>query len=239
MKYLVQTENITEEKNKDLSYNRVILDTTDNSVYVVKGDGYNLIDLGLPSGTLWMDRNLGAKEITDSGLYFQWGDIQGYTREDLKNKKFYFDDYKYYNISTTSITKYNETDSLTELESSDDAAYVYTNNKCKVPTKAQFQELLDETTYTWTTKDGVSGGLFTSKTNNNSIFVPAAGFLGYGNTYDIGNIFALWSSSLYEGNSRNAWYLCYYTRDYCTLEFRGFAGRNGGFSIRGCKSVAK
>ena len=40
---------------------------------------YKAIDLGLPSGRLWADRNVGAESETDYGLYFQWGDVVGYT----------------------------------------------------------------------------------------------------------------------------------------------------------------
>ena len=39
---------------------------------------YNMIDLGLPSGTLWADRNVGATSPEDFGSYFQWGELEGY-----------------------------------------------------------------------------------------------------------------------------------------------------------------
>lgn len=48
-------------------------------------DSYKAIDLGLPSGILWADRNIGAATPEDSGLYFQWGDTQGYTAEQVGN----------------------------------------------------------------------------------------------------------------------------------------------------------
>ena len=40
---------------------------------------YKAIDLSLPSGRLWADKNVGAEKETDYGLYFQWGDTIGYT----------------------------------------------------------------------------------------------------------------------------------------------------------------
>lgn len=40
---------------------------------------YNMVDLGLPSGTLWADRNVGATSPEDFGSYFQWGDTNAYT----------------------------------------------------------------------------------------------------------------------------------------------------------------
>jgi hypothetical protein len=42
---------------------------------------YKMVDLGLPSGLLWADRNVGAISEYDYGLYFQWGDTKGYTKE--------------------------------------------------------------------------------------------------------------------------------------------------------------
>lgn len=38
---------------------------------------YNVVDLGLPSGTLWADRNVGALSMEDGGTYFAWGEIEG------------------------------------------------------------------------------------------------------------------------------------------------------------------
>lgn len=46
---------------------------------------YNMVDLGLPSGLLWADRNIGAASPEDAGLYFQWGDTVGYTAEQVAN----------------------------------------------------------------------------------------------------------------------------------------------------------
>ena len=53
---------------------------------------YQLIDLGLPSGTLWMDMNIGASSPEDAGLYFAWGETQGYIADEVgKTKQFNWD----------------------------------------------------------------------------------------------------------------------------------------------------
>ena len=36
-------------------------------------EGIQPVDLGLPSGTLWADRNLGAKSPSDYGAFVSWG----------------------------------------------------------------------------------------------------------------------------------------------------------------------
>lgn len=107
-------------------------------------------DLDLPSGTLWMKQNIGATSETDYGLYFQWGDIVGYT------------DANYFTWSTcpgnggnssynsTSISAWDN-EHLTNgvLNTDVDAAYAHTEGLAKVPTRAQYQELFDETEHTW------------------------------------------------------------------------------------------
>ena len=38
----------------------------------VNANGYNFVDLGLPSGTLWATANVGASKPTDCGKHFQF-----------------------------------------------------------------------------------------------------------------------------------------------------------------------
>lgn len=92
-------------------------------------NGYDYIDLCLPSGTLWATCNVGAEKSTDYGLYFQWGDIQGYTKEQVgtgyKKKEFYLKDYKWYlsgNIITVKFKKYTIESPTLKLQ--DDAPHI-------------------------------------------------------------------------------------------------------------------
>ena len=197
---------------------------------VTPGDA-QLVDLGLPSGTLWMDRNVGASSPEDAGLYFAWGETTGYTADGVgKTKQFSWVDYKFGN----SPTKYNTTDGLTTLETTDDAVLqnVY---KYSMPTKEQLQELIDGTTSTWTSQNGVNGMLFTSKTNGNSIFVPAAGYGDHGSMYYVGSYGLLWSSSLGEGSTSYAWYL-YFGSGNVDLSS---SSRSYGRSVRGVATPAE
>ena len=201
---------------------------------------YKLIDLGLPSGTLWMDRNIGASSPEDAGLYFAWGETIGYTADEVgKTKRFSWDNYKYANGAYNKLTKYcnkssygndGYTDSLTTLETTDDAV-LQNVHKYSMPTKEQLQELIDGTTSTWTSQNGVKGRLFTSKTNGNSIFVPAAGYGIYGSMHSVGSGGSLWSSSLNEDDANVAWGLYFYSDDV------GLYGgdRCYGQSVRGVK----
>ena len=138
MKYLL-TQDID-----GADWGRVVAD--ENGVFVKGFDfdfsPYKLIDLGLPSGTLWADRNIGAASPEDSGLYFQWGDTKGYTAQQCNDgeKAFTWDNYKYGNPAD-GFTKY--LDKGDELSVEDDAAIAETKTKLRMPTKAEMEELFE------------------------------------------------------------------------------------------------
>ena len=51
----------------------------------ISGLTYNMVDLGLPSGLLWADRNVGATSTESYGTYFAWGETSGLIYEGVKN----------------------------------------------------------------------------------------------------------------------------------------------------------
>lgn len=56
-------------------YHVVKTETGDYKIFLlekknISGLTYNMVDLGLPSGTLWADRNVGATSPEDFGTYF-------------------------------------------------------------------------------------------------------------------------------------------------------------------------
>ncbi|MBQ9417828.1 MAG: hypothetical protein IJU19_04525, partial [Bacteroidales bacterium] len=101
----------------------------------------------------------------------------------------------------------------------------------RTPTKAEWEELMNNTTATWTTRNGVSGRLFTAA-NGNSIFLPAAGFR-YGTSFGgVGSGGDYWSSSLYEGSPGGAWYFYFSSSNqYVDSNDRYF-----GFSVRAVRA---
>ena len=140
---------------------------------------HEYVDLGLPSGTLWATCNIGANNPEEYGNYFAWGEVTPKTIYDWST-------YKYCNGSESTLTKYCNksyygyngfTDTLTELEPEDDAAYVNWGSEWRMPSDVQFEELINSsyTTTTWTTQNSVSGFKIISNSNGSSIFMPAAG----------------------------------------------------------------
>ena len=171
-----------------------------NNFVIEEPSTYEWVDLGLPSGLKWASCNVGATKSEEFGLYFAWGETEGYSGDDVNNdvKQFDWSNYKWCNGSDSTLTKYNNdssygtVDNLTVLDQVDDAAYV-SDNTCRIPTKAELEELTANTTSTWETLNGVNGRRFTSKTNGNSIFVPAAGSCVNGSVRGVGSFGYLWS----------------------------------------------
>ena len=211
----------------EVFYNPFIMDTSI----------YEWVDLDLPSGTLWAAWNVGATKPEDFGLYFAWGETQGYSGI-TDEKQFSWEDYKLCGGSSSTLTKYNTkssygtVDNIKTLELVDDAAY-QSDNTCRMPTKADFEELRANTTSVWETLNGVNGRRFTSKTNGNSIFVPAAGSCLNGSVLDVGSGSVLWSSSLNESSPRDGWCLLFFS-NYVYVS-NGYK-RYYGLSVRPVKS---
>ncbi|MBR6449033.1 MAG: DUF1566 domain-containing protein, partial [Fibrobacter sp.] len=183
---------------------------------------FDYVDLGLPSGLLWATCNVGANAPEEYGDYFAWGET---TPKDTYN----WDTYQHYNGS--DLTKYTGSDGLTTLEPSDDAATANWGEGWRMPTQAEFQELLDNTTVTWTQQNGVNGRLFTAA-NGNSLFLPAAGYRWGGELNDVGDFGGYWSSSLSTDNPGSAWNFGFYSDVYNVY----YDGRSYGQSVRAVRS---
>ena len=146
MKYLIKGSDIT-----GADWGRVLL--SDNKVFLKDFSPYKKIDLGLPSRTLWADRNIGATDIYDGGKLFQWGDPTPYDVPEHNNgtinegqKMFRCSDYKWNPSGDGStFTKYNSTDGKSTLDPEDDAAHVNMGGTWKMPTQEQVTELFKET----------------------------------------------------------------------------------------------
>ena len=163
------------------------------------------VDLGLPSGTLWATCNVGANSPENYGDYFAWGETKGYIGGKME---FSWSTYKWCNGTDDPLTyllsKYcldsnvGSVDNKTELVLVDDAAYVNWGPKWRMPSKEQFNELINSsyTTTEWTTLNGVNGRKITSKINGNSIFLPATGGFFDNSPYGMGTNGNYWSRTL-------------------------------------------
>ena len=193
-------------------------------------NGHEYVNLGLPSGTLWATCNVGASRPEDYGSYFSWGETQ-------TNSIYNWETNKYFNGGDDKLTKYCNksnhgyegfTDNLTTLQACDDPATVKWGSGWCMPSKAQWEELLANTTNQWTTWNSVKGRLFTSKKNGETIFLPAAGSRHDSRFSGAGSQGCYWSRSLETVNAYTAWYLLF---DSGMCEVTAYF-RQSGFSVR-------
>ena len=200
----------------------------------MKENGFEYVDLGLPSGTMWATCNVGATKPEDEGLLFQFGRVDGYKYGD-ENHKFKTnaqnrqDTGDEYTPVTTSGKKY-KTNEILDL--SDDAAHVNMGGKWRMPTNDELQELIDNTTQKVEIINGVKGMLFTSNINEHQLFIP---FVGYwyeegGGFIESGSYAFVWSSQVFPFHVGTAYLL------YCSLSGNAniyLYSRSSAFSVRG------
>ena len=195
----------------------------------INSNGFDYVDLGLPSGTKWATMNVGALKPSDYGLYFQWGSVRGFTKGQIgRDKAFSWPTYKW-SIGgiDSNFSKYNTAGDTLDLE--DDAANIHMGGDWHMPTPTQIRELINETDNTWTTQDGVNGRLFTSKNNGKSIFIPAAGYAWDGSLSSSGDGGNVWSSMLSSSYVDYGQYLGFYSGHAYLRSYY----RRSGFSVRG------
>ena len=114
----------------------------------------NYVDLGLPSGTLWADRNVGAYSVEDGGEFYAWGETETKYVFDWNSYKFGSD----YSLSKyCDYSGYGNVDNKRELDPEDDAATANWGDGWVTPTSDQLRELMDKCSWTYKKQNGVFG----------------------------------------------------------------------------------
>ena len=216
-------------------------------------NGYNYVDLGLPSGTLWATCNVGAQSPSEYGDYFAWGEVE-------PKENYSWNTYKY-GSDSDQLTKYcNKSDNGKEgyvdmkkvLDMEDDVAHVNFGGQWTIPTKTQQEELRSECY--WVLTDSYNGsnvkGYIVYKAKSSSvkgkigcgelisseyslsdahIFLPNAGYYYEDNfiTYSGG----YWSSSL-AADPSDAWSVVLSSSCEIGVSYGGILGRSCGYSVR-------
>lgn len=193
-----ETQAAYEAVQNQLLLPNVSLIISNNTIYYnpVLYGGHEYVEIG---GIKWATKNVGAQSITDTGLYFQWGDPQGYTTSQAAQKTFSNNYYKFAKEEATVMTKYND-DGLSELEATDDMATVNMGNDWKTPTQADYITLINATDATWTNdyqNSGVAGLILTDKNDSSKVlFFPAGGYYDSGGLNYAGDNVFCWSSTV-------------------------------------------
>lgn len=175
---------------------------------------HDYVDLGLPSGTLWATCNVGATTPEACGDYFAWGETRPKT-DTYQFEKGFRTFTKYCSVAYLGYDGY--TDKLTVLQPEDDAATALWGSDWRMPTKAEWMELMQHTSQQWITRNGVNGHLFTAS-NGQSLFLPATGYMEDEVYFDGVNA-GYWSSSLYTGQPSHAWLFFFIGEDHGSLRY--------------------
>ncbi len=205
---------------------------TDRTTTVGK---HRFIDMGLPSGLLWAETNIGADDATEPGTFYAWGETEA--KEDYSWQTYKF------GADYDKTFKYTDHDGMMRLLPADDAARAQWGGECRMPTFEEMQELADAKNcrWTWTVKktpEGKKTGGYevVSLKNGNRIFIPAAGAENGDDVVFRSEQGMYWTSTLAHDTSvtngevfaGNAFCMNFY---FASVNFH-FGDRNTGASIR-------
>ena len=155
-----QVQNVKSKQVQNRDYTKEYLDLLRDEV----------VDLGLPSGTLWCKYNLDVdpNQLTTRkdwyGSYYAWGELEP-NKTNVKGEIYFSQNNYKFGEGYEKLTKYctksdfgllngfnTFVDNLTELLPEDDAAYQnkkFYNFKFHIPTIDQFEELINYTNNYW------------------------------------------------------------------------------------------
>lgn len=179
------------------------------------------VDLGL--SVKWATCNIGASDPEEIGGCFMWAGTEEVSGDDMN-----LDTPCPYLVEVPDMdrfwAKYNSTDYKTVLDPEDDVAHITLRRKWRMPTKEEWEEMLNNCTMSYEAMNDVYGYRFTSNVpgyTDKSIFLPPllANGLNLGSSY--------WSSSLDSNDPGRAYCLSifnYWYIDRCP--------RNCGCPIR-------
>lgn len=173
-------------------------------------NGYEYVDLGLPSGLKWAAYNVGATSAEEYGDYYAWGEIEtkdSYTQQNSVTYGMPMEDISGDPQYDVARAKWGET--------------------WRMPTRDEQKELLDNCTWEWTSQNGVNGYLVTGS-NGNSIFLPAAGYKENSSHTEMGEYGYYWSSTPQSNSNLGAYYL--YMSESSKLSY--YYARVAGQSVR-------
>lgn len=164
---------------------------------------HEYVDLGLPSGTLWATSNITAESPSDYGAYLAWA-------ETSKKESYSWSNYKYGGEKTLTkycmSSAYGTVDNKSSLDEGDDIARLLWGSGWCMPTKAQLEELANQSICSWKYESS-GGGYRVTGPNGNSIFLPLAGEYVDADYKDEGVYGNYWSKSLDTNESSKAFYL--------------------------------
>ena len=170
-------------------------------------DGHEAVDLGL--SVKWAKKNIGAMASISDGDFYEWGDTNKKRRSVDKGKTFIVSEI----LDIQGNREY-------------DAATQNWGSSWRMPTKREFEELINRCTWTWKDEAGEHGFTVTGP-NGNSIFLPAAGIAGSGLVHHQGASAVYWSGTSHDSK-------CYGEADLLIAKDNGEITMDTGTRYYGC-----
>lgn len=219
---------------------------------VVGSEEMEYVDLGLSVN--WATCNVGGLDNTgDLEEKYTWGGLIRYpgwtTSIKIENYKYAQKEtggsYKYTKYCNDSEFGYNGfTDDKKELDHEDDIAYIKWGGDWRTPSIAEFNELLENCSWTWTTRNGVEGYLVTSNRpgfTDRSIFLPAFDTRITSSSYDLFRELEFYYPGIYPGVNGNSPYGIYWSRslsEYSSSAYSLILNRNHHITYRDYRATA-
>ena len=209
------TNTTVDVKRSSLKVVNIKTDYTDHSKTI---NSHKFIDLGLPSGLLWAETNVGADNAYDDGDYYAWGETS--------TKRSYTSD----NYSFTG----------SYLEAANDVATTKWGSGCRMPTCDEMSELCNTNNCTWTwvscknsAGENIDCYKAVSVKNGNFIYLPASGYREEESFCEYGGKGYYWSSTFYYINYA---YFLYFSNSHRPIASCGYDDddyyRYYGFTVR-------
>lgn len=173
--------------------------------YVTYGTA-DAVDLGL--SVKWASHNLGASLPQEYGGYYAWGGFD-------VDISYSWETYRLCKGTKTSLIRYcpddsygfnKYSDSLNVLKSEDDVAHLKWGDGWRMPTLAEFEEIIRKCKWNDTIFNGVVGYNVTAP-NGNSIFFPSCGVINGIERANDGVSGGYWASTLRTSSPSEADYL--------------------------------
>ena len=206
----------------------------------------HIVDMGLPSGTLWAKENIDISQTDGFAVsefqyecsFFSWGNIAGHNP--ISDSAFSYD-FGSENTGPYASTPGSQLSGNVPVNPMYDIARAICGDPWRMPTATEFQELIDncdfvqadgETVVSGSNKlvtvNGIVGIYLKSKTNGNLLFFPCSG-LGYGTSWNYRTANGYyWSGSL-ASDAAKGLHLRFYSGgvnpQYTLNRFHGFSGR--------------
>lgn len=188
--------------------------TKDASIVI---DGHRFVDLGLPSGILWADMNIGASNEADAGDYYAFGELETDSTYTQASYKFW---------ENGSYSKYNN--EKTTLDAEDDVVTQKWGSKFRMPTDTELEELNSNCEWTYTTRVNssgktVHGSQVRNTTTGATIFIPESGYMDGTSFKDTSDGYLL-ASTISTASPYNDAHIFYFYILSSTGEFHHSAG---------------